>query len=182
MPAEWAGILNTTIRNYIREREQDTLRNRKLLAKLQANGKISYNWSGDQAEWRIEFKRNNIQGMADADVLTFPRIDRFKKANLDWRGYASTDSVTKKEKLMNAGTQAIINRYTEVTDLLMTDIEEGFSQELYIDGNASGNDKRIHGIESFFAIATSAVTGITAAGEIIGTPLLAPSDNYAGLQ
>lgn len=181
MPAEWSGVLNTTIRNYIKDREQDTLRNRKLLAKAQANGNVSYGWSGDQVEWRIEYKRQNIQGMADADTLTFPRIDRFKKANLDWRGYAATDSVTKKEKLMNAGPQAIINRYTEITNLLMTDIEENFSQELYVDGNASGNDKRIHGLESFFGIATAAVTGITAAGEIIGTPLLAPSDTYANL-
>lgn len=173
--AEWSGILNTTIRNYIREVENDVLRNRKILAKLNADGRISYNWSGEQAEWRIRYRRQALQGMADADTLTFARVNRWKRANLDWRGYAATDSVTKKEKEMNKSTEAIINRYTETTQLLLEDIEENFGDEFYIDGTAAGNEKRIHGIESFMGV----VAGTS--GSVIGTPVLQPSKTYAGL-
>lgn len=169
---EWSGVLNTTIRNFIRVVEQNILRNRKLLALLKSKNRITYNWSGEQMEWRVRYKRHSMQGMADSDTLTFARTNLFKKANLDWRGYASTDSVTRKEKEMNKSTEAIINRYSETAKLLLEDIEENFGDEFYIDGNASGNEKRYHGIESFMGNTGSA---------IVGTPVMNPDDSYAGL-
>jgi hypothetical protein len=64
----------------------------------------------------------------------------------------------------------------------MDDIEDQFADEWYIDGNASGNAKRIHGLESWFAatqtIDISAGTARTAnAADRVGYP----SDTYAGL-
>ncbi len=170
--AEWAGIVKTTIRDYIRQVENDVMRNRKVLALVKAKANLSYGCSGDQAEWRIRYRRNSLQGMADGDVQTFQRQNFWKIANLDWRGYASQDMATKKEKLMNKGKEAIINRYSEITKLLLEDIEENFGDEFYVDGNASGNEKRIHGIESFMGTTGSAV---------VGTPVMAADDSYAGL-
>jgi hypothetical protein len=40
---------------------------------------------------------------SESDTLTFSRINRWKTAQLGWRGYAATDSITKFEKLKNKG-------------------------------------------------------------------------------
>jgi hypothetical protein len=122
-------------------------------------------------DWKVQFKRAPMQGYADSDTLTFARKDRWKTAQLPWRGYAATDSMTKKERLMNKNTEAIVKVYEQVTTNLLEDLEDQFGDELYIDGNASGNAKRLHGIESFMGNSGAATNGYIAT----------PSDTYAGL-
>ncbi len=171
MAENWSRIVNTTIAKYIREVEENILRNRKLLAMMRERGRISFGHSGTELDWKVKYKRAPMQGYADTDVLTFSRRDRWKTATLDWRGYAATDSMTKLERLQNKSTEAIVNVYSEVTQSLLDDMEEHFADELYIDGNASGNSKRIHGIESFMGNSGAAAQGFIAS----------PSDTYAGL-
>lgn len=169
--AEWSRIVNTTIHKYIREVEVNILRNRKVLAMLQSKGRISFNHGGDLMDWKVRYKRAPMQGFADSDTLTFSRKDRWKTAQLEWRGYASTDSMTKLERLKNKNTEAIVKVYSEIAANLMDDMDDQFGDELYIDGNASGNSKRIHGLESFFGNGGAAAAGYIAS----------PSDTYAGL-
>lgn len=171
MPADWSRIVNTTIHEYIREEEQNILRNRKLLALMQSKGRITFNHAGDQMDWKVKYKRAPMQGYADSDTLTFSRRDRWKTANLEWRGYAATDSMTKSERLRNKNTEAIIKIYDQIAKSLMEDMEDQFGDELYVDGNATGNSKRIHGIESFLGTSGAASGGYIAS----------PSDTYAGL-
>src|SRR5438132_10231177 len=122
--AEWSRVLNTTLRNFIKEVEVNVLRNRKLTALLKEKGRISFNWSGEEMEWRVEYKRLAMSGYADMDTLTFARKDRWKIATLPWRGYAVTDAVSKKERLMNKGTEAIIKVYDQTARNLMDDMED----------------------------------------------------------
>jgi hypothetical protein len=169
--AEWQRVLNTTLRNYIREREVNTMRNRKLTALLKEKGRVTFNHSGEQMEWRVQYRRVDIgDGYADMDTLTFSRQDRWKLANLEWRGYAMTDAVSKKERLMNKSKEAIINLYGETAKLLMDDMDDQFCEELYADGNVSGS-KRIHGIESFFGEGSASSNNLT----------IDPNDTFAGL-
>src|SRR5262245_17682091 len=145
MAEDWSRIVNTTIREYIRQEEPNLRRNRKLLAMLQARGRISMNHGGTDMDWKVKFKRAPVQGYADSDTLTFARRDRWKTAVLPWRGYAATDSMTKLERLKNKGTEAIIKVYEQIAPQLLEDIDDQFGDELYIDGNAAGNSLRIHG-------------------------------------
>lgn len=170
--AEWSRIVNTTIHKFIREQEINILRNRKLLALLKSKGRISMNNSGDIMDWKVKYKRIPMVGYADMDTLTFSRKDRWKTAQLDWRGYAATDAMTKRERLINKNTEAIIKVYSEIATSLMEDMEDQFGDELYVDGNATGNSKRIHGLESFFGD-----TNVEASAGYI----YPPSDSYAGL-
>lgn len=169
--AEWSRIVNTTTHKFIREVEVNIVRNRKVLALMQSKGRISFNHSGDLMDWKVKFKRAAMQGYADSDTLTFGRKDRTKTAQLDWRGYASTDSMTKLERLKNKNTEAIVKVYSEIATSLMDDMDDQFGDEIYIDGNAAGNSKRIHGLESFFGVSGAAASGYIAS----------PSDSYAGL-
>jgi hypothetical protein len=168
---DWSRIVNTTIHKYIREEEVNILRNRKLLALMQSRGRITFNHSGDLLDWKVKYKRAPMQGHSDSDTLTFSRRDRWKTAQIDWRGYAATDSMTKAERLKNKNTEAIIKIYDQIATSLMEDMEDQFGDELYIDGNASGNSKRIHGIESFLSVSGAAAAGY------IGVN----NDTYAGL-
>lgn len=170
--AEWSRIVNTTIHDYIRQQEVNVLRNRKLLALLKAKGRITMDHSGDLMDWKVRYKRSPMVGFADMDTLTFSRKDKWKTAQLDWRGYAAVDAMTKREKLINKNTEAIVKVYSEIAMNLMEDMEDQFGDELYIDGNATGNSKRIHGLESFFG----GVGSGAAAGYVEF-----PSDTYAGL-
>lgn len=169
--SEWARIVNTTIHQYVRDVEVNVLRNRKLLAMLKERGRITFNHAGDLMDWKVRFKRAPMQGFIDSDTLTFSRRDRWKTAQLGWRGYAATDSMTKMERLQNKNVEAIVKVYSEIASHLMEDMEDQFGDEFYIDGNAAGNSKRIHGIESFMGNSGAAVNGF------IGTP----SDTYSVL-
>ncbi len=170
MGQPWSRIINSTTRNFIREREVNILRNRKLTALLKKRGRISYNWSGTLMDWKVQYKRVRPTPFADGDTLEFSRKDRNKTAALDWRGYSMTDSITKGEFLMNRGKEAIVKLFSGIAENLMDDIEDYFGEELYINGYGSGNSKRLHGIESFGTFTANAGNGV-------GTP----GSTYAGL-
>lgn len=169
---EAAIVLATTIKRFIKGAEDDVMRNQKILAMLKSKSNVNYNMDGNALEWRVKFRRQSMQGMADGDTLTFSQQNKWKVANLDWRGYAATDSETKKQKLMNKGAAAMIDRYSNMTKEMMDDIESNFALEFYVDGNLAGNEKKIHGIESFMGTTGNAVSGSVA---------MAPSDTYGGL-
>ncbi len=168
--ADWSGVVESTIKNFIREVEVDVKRNRKWLAKLEADGRITYNWSGLSMEWRIQYKRARPKGYADMDTVTFPRRSRHKIATLDWRAYTHDESISKFDKLKNRGPQAIVKMLESTVTDMTEEMEEHFGEELYVDGNASGNGRRIHGIESFMGSSG------------VGSSYFATnSDSYAGL-
>lgn len=169
--AEWQRVANTTIHEYIREETINILRERALLAMMESKGRLSFNHSGDLMDWKVRYKRASMRTFEEMDTLTFARVNRWQTAQLPWRGYAITDAIHKLEKLKNKGTEAIIKFYSEMGTNLMDDIREHFSDEFYIDGNATGNTKKIHGIESFLSVSGAATHGY------IGLP----NDTYAGL-
>jgi hypothetical protein len=84
-----------------------------------------------------------------------------------------TDSMSKMERLENSGTEAIIKVYSTIATNLVKDMEEAFSEELYINGYLAANAKRFHGIESIF--------GYTNTGFNVAQYVLAASQTYAGL-
>lgn len=169
--AEWSRVVNTTISDYVKGEELNILRNRKLLAMLKSRGRITFNHGGISIVKRVRYKRAPMIGYADGDTLTFSRRDRWKTSELDWRGYSVTDAMTKKERLVNKGAQQIIDIYSDVGKALMDDMDDQFGDEFYIDGNATGNTKRIHGFESAFG-----TSGVSANGYV-----MTPSDTYANL-
>lgn len=170
--AEWSRVVNTTISDFVKGEEINILRNRKMLALMKQRGRITFNHSGDKIVKRVRFKRAPMIGYTDGDTLTFSRRDRWKITEQEWRGYSVTDAMTKKERLMNKGAQAIIDIYSDLGRSLMEDIDDQFGEEFYIDGNATGNSKRIHGIESFFGAGAASANGY----------ILTPSDTYCSLK
>lgn len=167
-PSEFLRIDKTTIGEQIKEEEINIVRNQKVLALLEDNGRITFNHSGKRMEFNVRKSRNSLIPYGDGGSLDFPRVNRWEDAALPWRGYVASEQVGKLEKLKNQGEPARINFVAEIVEALMDDVRYGFGAEFFKDGNATGNENRIHGFPSFLAITGS-------------NQYTAPSDSYAGL-
>jgi len=167
----WTRIVNTTINDHLKDTEDNIFRNHKLLAMIKAGSRLMYNCSGRKFDWRVRYKRASVTGYADTDTMSFARINRWTVAELDYRGYNATDSYTKFEELANKAPAAIVPFIAEIAENLMDDLEEEFHLQFYVDGNATGNSKKMHGIESFMGVNGGMANGYVAVAD----------DSYAGL-
>lgn len=170
--AEWSRVVNTVTNEFYRTEEVNVLRRRILTDELRKRGRITFGHSGQQMDWKIRYKQIAMTGYADMDTLTFSRKDEWKTAQLPWRGYAITDAVSKKERLMNRGTEAIIKYYDTTAKRLMQDMGSQFGEQFFVDGNAAGYTKGIHGVESFLGN-----SGAIGSGGYVGSP----NSTYGGL-
>lgn len=167
----WTRVIATTINKHIRDVEKNMFRRWKWLAAIQSGGRMSFNNRGKKFDWPVEYRRAAVTGYADTDTMSFSRVNRWTTAELDYRGYNVTDSLTKFEELANQSVEAIVKWVSGMVSRLTSDMEEAFNGELFKDGNAAANLKGIHGIESFMG-----TSGTQAAGYVA-----TPSDTYAGL-
>lgn len=170
MADEWIGIVNTNSKKFFKGAQDNTVRGRLLLAMAQKRKRLTYNESGYAMQFGIKFTHPEVRAYGDGGLVDFERSDLFRQLSLDWRGYITADMMTSKEYHMNKGNEALIKRYARIMPDLETAMREKMSAELYIDGNATGNDNRWHGAESW------AGAGTCAAGDIVAVP----DDNYAG--
>lgn len=168
----WVSILNTTIPKFIRQETVNILRSRILLAMMESKGRITMNNSGLKFDWKVEYKRAPLLDFADGDVISYGRIDRHKTAQLpNDRGYIVPEMMSVIDTLQNSGDEAIIKLWSTKAATMMADIREFFCDQLYLDGNASGNTKKIHGIESFLGAGTTKAA----------PRYMSPTSNYANL-
>ena len=179
---DWARAANTTLAKYMRDVEPDILRNFQMLALLESGGRVSYNNSGRGFGWPIQFKLHRVEGNTGETVRQFSRVNLWKWANLDFRGYQVTDAIYNRELLENRGQEGIIKIWDGFVDRLQQSLRQGLATEPYIDGNATGNETSWHGLESMFGlngtvnVSTGAQRSANAA-DYVGYP----SDTYAGL-
>lgn len=179
---EWQRIVNTTIVNYLRGEEIAIRRNRKLLAMLEKKRRMRFNQSGDGIDWKVRYRRANMVVNNGEQTLDFARVNRHKTAQLDFEGYAIVDSMTKRERLKNRSTQAIVKLYSNQIPMLMEDMRDQFAEELYIDSSASGNSGRMSGIETMMAATqTINLTDGAARTANAADPVGYSDDTYAGL-
>ena len=168
MSDEWVGIANTTRPKYMKGASDLTLRSRYLLARYRQKGRILYNQSGDECQWQLEYSQPPVESYSDGGVVDFSNHDAFRKVRIDWRGYVATDTLTKKQNAMNSGQEALINLFQTKSNRLMKSIKDNFAGELYKDGDSTGRENCVHGLETFLTATTPAATDI----------LATPNDTY----
>jgi len=167
---EWIGVIHTTAPKYLSGAADNTIRKRLILSLLKQKGRIRFNENSYQCNWDVEFKEQPVEAYGDGGTLNFSRHDLYRQLQIDWRGYKATDLMTEKERLMNDGALAIVRRYDKIMPKLMRSLNNKFCAELFIDGYASGNENRLHGLNSFTG------TGTTIAADRVAKP----SDTYGG--
>jgi hypothetical protein len=148
-----------------------TFRRRLWLKMLQMHGRIQYNADSFACVWNVEKSQPEVSQAPDGGDLDFQEHDAEDQLTIPVRGYRATDMLTEKKREMNKGPTAITNYYKEKSARLAKSVMHKLYGELYIDGEASGNLDRFHGIQSFMGD-----DGATVAGDKIARP----SQTYAG--
>jgi hypothetical protein len=123
-------------------------------------------------DWAIEAFEAAVSTISDGDSVSYAPLDRYRRPFLDWRGSVVTESISKKRKLMNRSRAQLIDLVADIAPKMKKAMEAKMATELYVDGNATGNEGRMHGIESFMAVRAT-----PAAGDRIAEP----GDSYGGL-
>lgn len=169
MPSgEFVGVINATRPKYMKGASDLTIRNRLLLSLLRRKGRLVYNASGDECKWQVEFSSPAVEAYGDGGTMDFTNHDAFRQLSIDWRGYSATDSISKKQAMMNSSDEALIKLYQTKQERLRKALNNAFCGELFKDGDASGRTNCIHGLETFMGAGTVAA----------GDRLAQPSDTY----
>lgn len=167
------GIIavKNTAAKYLKGAADQTIRGYFWLSYLQSQGRIVIGDTGGvSTNWNVMARQPDVRQSGDDAQLVFAEHDAYEQLTIDVRGYHATDRLTEKKKLMNNGPLQIIDLYGTKIENLVKAVTDQFGNELYIDGNASGNENRLCGIESFMGSST------TVAADLVAKP----SDTYAG--
>lgn len=168
MADEWVGIATTTKPKFMKGASDLTIRKRLILAMLRRKGRLEFNQSGQECRWQVEFSQPPVEAYMDGGIIDFSNHDAFRQLAYDWRGYITTDTLTKKQNAMNAGDEALIKLFQTKSNRLVKAMRNNISGELYGDGEAPGRENNLHGLETFLGSGTC-----TNADRIA-----APSDTY----
>jgi hypothetical protein len=115
------------------------------------------------------------QGQQDVGVRRNLDVEgKTYNMKIDTRGYKMVDAISEKEMLQNKGKHAIIKLFGKMADDMKKQAGNRLCAEFYVDGNASGNSKRLMGLESFMSVNT----GAQVATDPLATTL---NDTYGGL-
>lgn len=171
MSDEWIGVINATKPAYMKGASDMTIRRRLFLAMLKRKGRITYNNSGYEFRWQVEFSQPTMHQHGDGSMIDFTNHQAFQQAVLPWSGYQVSDSITMKQKAMNSGQEALINLFKTKQGRIMKKLQNGLAHEIYQAGGTSGRENAIYGLETALTETTPG------AADRIATP----NTTYAGL-
>lgn len=185
-PTDWSRVIATTIVQHLREEELTTFRKFKVFAMLESSGNVLMNQSGRGFDWNVRYRNAPVSGNTGDTPRTFSRINMWKKAELPWRGFTTTDAIYRREMLENRGQQALVDVASKMAERLQESLEQHLSYQPYRDGNASGHENDFHGMESFLGYngtVDESAAGVADpdAGGGAADRFGYPDDNYAGL-
>jgi hypothetical protein len=185
-PTDWARVIGTTIVQHLREEELATFRKFKIFAMLEQSGNVVMNQSGRGFDWNVRFRNAPVTGNTGDTPRTFARTNMWKRAELPWRGFTSTDAVYRRELLENRGQQALVDVAGKMASRLQESLEMHLSYQPYKDGNAAGAENDFHGMDSFLnydGTVDESVSGVATKRTSANTAdrYGFPDDNYAGL-
>jgi hypothetical protein len=191
-PNDWARAIATTIVQHTREEEIAVFRRFKVFTMLEASGNILMNQSGRGFDWNVRYRNAPVTGNTGDTPRTFSRTNMWKRAELPWRGFTTTDSIYRRELLENRGKEALVNVASQMAQRLQESLEQYLSYQPYVDGNASGNENFFHGALSFLGYdgtldedgPSAKQQDTTASGNYkggTGDRFGFPTDTYAGL-
>ena len=149
--AEYSRIIAAAHAHYSRKLARETVQKRLLLALLKKHGRFKFNMGGNAYEWRVRYKEHAFSGVDDLEVLEWSREDTYKRPSLGWREVVTKDVISRREVKLVQGPEQILAIYDEKMETLKSDFASGFSKYLFEDGEASGNTKLFHGLESVLA-------------------------------
>ena len=145
-PTDWSRVIATTIVQHLREEELTTFRKFKIFAMLESSGNVLMNQSGRGFDWNVRYRNAPVTGNTGDTPRTFSRVNMWKKAELPWRGFTTTDAIYRREMLENRGQQALVDVASKMAERLQESLEQHLSYQPYADGSAAGHENDFHGL------------------------------------
>ncbi|MDD4891125.1 MAG: hypothetical protein PHU85_14480, partial [Phycisphaerae bacterium] len=130
---EWSEVVATTTPEYLKGAADATIKEHPVFAKLEQKRRILFNQAGTELRWQVKFALPDVEPYTGGAIAYAPS-DKHRQLSIDWRGYALPDMMSEKEKLMNRGNQALIDRYARVFPDMEQAMRDLFAMELYVDG------------------------------------------------
>lgn len=128
-------------------------RKRILLAFLQKKGRISTGNDGGQIRWPVQWKEHEWSDFQDGVQQAYQATRETENAYLpNDRGIKAGKAVGLVEMLQNGGPSAVVKLFNQYEGQVRQSLTRKLGAEFYRDGNATGNERRFHGIESFTAV------------------------------
>lgn len=170
-------VLHATREHWTKELSNQTFETHALLKMIKEGGNLKFIPGGTKTTWSVKFKELDLNGVSDMEALAFARTTVTKKPELEWKGYKMTEAISEQEFAENGkGDTQIIDLFKSKTKEMEQDANSKLCREFYIDGNATGNEKRMSGIETFMS---NVVSG---SGQLVADQFATTlDDTYAGL-
>ena len=185
-PTDWSRVIGTTIVNHLREEELTTFRKFKIFAMLESSGNVIMNQSGRGFDWNVRYRNAPVSGNTGDTPRTFSRVNMWKRAELPWRGFTTTDAIYRREMLENRGQQALVDVASKMAERLKESLEQHLSYQPYRDGDDANNSNDFHGLESFLGYTgtvdeTSSDVAASRTSSNLKDRFGFPTGTYAGL-
>ena len=132
-PTDWSRVIATTIVQHLREEELTTFRKFKIFAMLESSGNVLMNQSGRGFDWNVRWRNDTVTGNTGVRPRTFSRINMWKRADLPWRGFTTTDAIYRLEMLEIRGQQALVDVAAKMSERLQESLEQHLSYQPYSD-------------------------------------------------
>ena len=173
----------TTLANHLREVEEAHMRNYQMGAILEAAGRVTYNHGGEGIDWPVRFRNHPVEGNTGETPRTYQRINLWKTAKLDWRGYQTTDLIYNRELLANRGPEGIIKVWDGFMDRLKDSMKYATSSQYFIDGEDVNHANLWCGLNTMFQV-NGTVNYTTGAQRSANNAdyVYYPSGEYAGIK
>jgi len=186
-PTQWARLISTTIVQHLRESEEAVFRRFKVFALLENSGNILMNQSGRSFDWNVRYRLPPVSSNNGQEPRSFARVNQWKRAELGWKGFTTTDSIFRREMLENRGQQALVDVAGKMSERLQEGLQQHLSFQPFADGGEAGGEKNFDGLMTFMGydgtIDESGGVGPFAkrTSSNLGDRYGYPDDTYAGI-
>lgn len=181
---DWLRAANTTLAQTIRELQDATLRNYQMGALLMQGGRFLGMQRGRGIDWEVKYRNHPVEGNTGQTERNFARINLYKKAYAEYRGYQATDAMFEEEFLANgAGETQIIDVFDGMVRRIEQSVDAFMGGQYYIDGDDADNLQFWQGIDTIFKFAGT-INSSTGAARTANTGdfVAYPYGTYAGIE
>jgi len=176
-------VRNTVLPNFEREVEKACVKNYQMLALIEANGRKVMNDSGESIAWRVQHNYHKPEGYTGETTRSYSRVNLWTGATLPWRGYLVTDAMKFLEFQQAKGPESLVKVFDGMSDTLTESMKFALAREPYVNGEAVGNTKGWHGMDTMFNVngqTLNVSTGVARTANALD-PVGNPYATYAGI-
>jgi hypothetical protein len=170
--------VTTTWQRRLNDVSDATVRDRPLLALMQAAGQIKKPDGGEFCQWVIRHKSPKPQGYSDFSPPTYDQPDPFRMAQLNWASYHHGKSLGRNRLSVNQGKYAFIKLFNDMIEDVKRSFTDRWPEYFYQNGDDATEPEPMFG---FYSLGDLFIDSTAAADQGFEGKVRLASGEYAGL-